>query len=167
MKVVILGLSSFGVQFARLMHETGHQITLIDRNPVAFGRLPRSVSALHVLGIGIDQDVMRKAGVDQADVFVAATNSDNTNLMAAQVAKVVFNIKRSSYRLVVAVDPCTGQGQIRSEDRRHHHRRAGLGGTSLELHRSRVCPRPVLRRIFSSISSLFSEPDAREAFTDQ
>jgi len=99
MKIVILGLSRFGVQLARLMHEADHQLTLIDRNPAAFGRVPRSVSAQHVLGIGIDQDVMRKAGVDQADVFVAATDSDNTNLMAAQVAKVVFNIKRSVARV--------------------------------------------------------------------
>ena len=99
MKIVILGLSRFGVQFARLMHEAEHQITLIDRNPSAFGRVPRGITAQHVLGIGIDQDVMRKAGVDKADVFVAATASDNTNLMAAQVAKVVFNIKRSIARV--------------------------------------------------------------------
>ena len=99
MKIVILGLSRFGVQFARLMHEANHQVTLIDRNPSAFGRVPRALSAQHVLGIGIDQDVMRKAGVDQADVFVAATDSDNTNLMAAQVAKVVFNIQRSIARV--------------------------------------------------------------------
>jgi len=99
MKIVILGLSRFGIQFARLMHEGEHQITLIDRNPAAFARLPRGLTAQHVLGIGIDQDVMRKAGVDQADVFVAATASDNTNLMAAQVAKVVFNIRRSVARV--------------------------------------------------------------------
>jgi len=99
MKIVILGLSRFGLQFARLMSEANHQIALIDRNPASFGRLPRGIAAHHVLGIGIDQDVMRKAGVDQADVFVAATASDNTNLMAAQVAKVVFNIPRSIARV--------------------------------------------------------------------
>lgn len=99
MKIVILGLSRFGVQFAQLMHETGHQLALIDRNPDSFGRLPKSVHALQVLGIGIDEDVMRKAGVDKADLFLAATDSDNTNLMAAQVAKVVFHIKRSVARV--------------------------------------------------------------------
>jgi trk system potassium uptake protein TrkA len=99
MKIVILGLSRFGVQFALLMHAAGHQLTLIDRNPAAFGRIPRAVSAQHVLGIGIDQDVMRKAGVDQAGLFVAATDSDNTNLMAAQVAKVVFSVRRSVARV--------------------------------------------------------------------
>jgi trk system potassium uptake protein TrkA len=99
MKIVILGLSRFGVQFARLMHEAGHQLTLIDRNPSAFGRMPLTISAQHVLGIGIDQDVMRKAGVDQAEMFVAATDSDNTNLMAAQVARVVFSIRRSVARV--------------------------------------------------------------------
>ena len=99
MKIVILGVSHFGAQFARLMRDAGHQLTLIDRNLDAFDRLPKNFSAVSVLGIGIDEDVMRKAGVGQADLFLAATDSDNTNLMAAQVAKVVFNIKRSVARV--------------------------------------------------------------------
>ena len=99
MKIVILGLSRFGVQFAELVRQAGHTLSLIDRSPEAFNRLPVQFQAARVLGIGIDQDVMRKAGVDQADLFVAATDSDNTNLMAAQVAKVVFNIKRSVARV--------------------------------------------------------------------
>jgi trk system potassium uptake protein TrkA len=98
-KLVILGLSQFGVQFARLMQKAGHQITLIDRNPNAFEQLPHAFPAQRVLGIGIDEDVQRKAGVDHADLFLAATDSDNTNLMAAQVAKVVFNIHRSVARV--------------------------------------------------------------------
>src|SRR5712692_2639907 len=99
MKIVILGLSRFGVQFATLMRAAGHQLALIDRSPESFSRLPKNFDAVPVLGIGIDEDVMRKAGVDQADLFVAATDSDNTNLMAAQVAKVVFNTKRSVARV--------------------------------------------------------------------
>lgn len=99
MKIVILGLSRFGVQCAELMQAAGHPIALIDRNPDAFRRLPKGFTAARVLGIGIDADVMRKAGVDTADLFIAATDSDNTNLMAAQVARVVFNIKRSVARV--------------------------------------------------------------------
>ncbi len=99
MKVVILGLSRFGLQFAKLMQDGGHQLALIDRNPSAFEQLPHGFAALHVLGIGIDEDIQRKAGVDHADLFVAATDSDNTNLMAAQVAKIVFNVTRSVARV--------------------------------------------------------------------
>ncbi len=99
MNIVILGLSRFGMQFAALARAEGHQIALIDRNPSAFNRLPGHFTATRVLGSGIDEDVMRKAGVDRADVFLAATDSDNTNLMAAQVAKVEFNIKRSIARV--------------------------------------------------------------------
>ena len=99
MKIVILGLSRFGVQFAELMRAAGHQLSLIDRNPESFRRLPQGFPATRVLGIGIDEDVLRKAGTDRADLFVAATDSDNTNLMAAQVAKVVFNTKRSVARV--------------------------------------------------------------------
>lgn len=99
MKIVILGLSRFGLQFAGLVLADGHQVALIDRNPASFNRLPAGFAATRVLGSGIDEDVMRKAGVDRADLFLAATDSDNTNLMAAQVAKVVFNIKRSIARV--------------------------------------------------------------------
>jgi trk system potassium uptake protein TrkA len=99
MRIVVLGLSRFGLQFAGLMRQAGHQIALIDRNPLAFDQLPHGFPAQRVLGIGIDEDVQRKAGVDHADLFVAATDSDNTNLMAAQVAKVVFNTRRSVARV--------------------------------------------------------------------
>jgi trk system potassium uptake protein TrkA len=99
MKIVILGLSSFGIQFAHLMQAAGHVLSLIDRDPDAFSRLPEDFPAQRLLGIGIDQDVMRKAGVGEAGLFVACTDSDNTNLMAAQVARVVFNIKRSVARV--------------------------------------------------------------------
>jgi trk system potassium uptake protein TrkA len=97
MNVVIVGLSRFGLQCARLLKQQNHHITIIDRRPEAFNRLPVGCEA--VLGIGIDQDAMRKAGADKAALFIAATNDDNTNLMAAQVAKVVFNVKRCIARV--------------------------------------------------------------------
>ncbi|MBI1801691.1 MAG: TrkA family potassium uptake protein [Chloroflexi bacterium] len=99
MKIVILGLSRFGVQLAQLLSRGGHELALIDRNPDAFERLVKNFPATLVLGIGIDQDVMRKAGVEHADWFVAATDSDNTNLMAAQLAKVVFKTPRCVARV--------------------------------------------------------------------
>ena len=99
MKIVILGLSRFGLQVAGMMRTAGHQLALIDRDPDAFTRLPPAFVSTRILGIGIDQDVMRKAGIEQAELFIACTDSDNTNLMAAQVAKVVFNIKRSIARV--------------------------------------------------------------------
>ena len=94
-----MGLSRFGVEFAKLMQAAGHQVAVIDRDPQAFERLPHGFQAQRVLGIGIDEDVQRKAGVDHADMFVAAADNDNTNLMAAQVAKVVFNTRRSVARV--------------------------------------------------------------------
>jgi trk system potassium uptake protein TrkA len=97
MNVVIVGLSRFGLQCAKLLQQQNHHVAVIDRRQEAFNRLPASCEA--VLGMGIDQDVMRKAGTDQADLFIAATNDDNTNLMAAQVAKVVFNVKRCIARV--------------------------------------------------------------------
>ena len=99
MKVVILGLSYFGLQCAEVLHRAGCQLSLIDRNPNAFNRLAADVQALQVLGTGIDEDVLKKAGVGDAELFIAATGSDNANLMAAQVAKVVFGTPRCIARM--------------------------------------------------------------------
>ncbi len=74
-------------------------MTIIDRNQDSFARLGASYSGVMVLGTGIDEDVMRKAGIEQADAFVAVTNGDNTNAMAAQIAQLVFKVPRVVARL--------------------------------------------------------------------
>ena len=99
MKYVILGMSRFSVQLARLLAEQKHTLTVIDRNPEAFRRLGKEFPAQYVLGIGIDESILRKAHIEQADAFIAATDSDATNLMAAQVAKEVFEVKRCIARV--------------------------------------------------------------------
>ena len=51
------------------------------------------------MGTGIDEDVLRRAGIEQADAFIAVTNWDNTNVMAAQVAKEIFGVRRVVCRI--------------------------------------------------------------------
>ncbi len=99
MRVVILGCGRVGSFLAKKLAGEGHQVTVIDRNSAAFRRLGPDFSGQVVLGTGIDEDVLRRAGIEQADAFVAVTNGDNTNVMAAQVAKEIFGVRRVVCRI--------------------------------------------------------------------
>lgn len=72
-----------------------HTVSIIDINPTSFEKyLDAEFSGQTILGDGIDEDVLREAGIEQADAFVAAAHGDNHNLMAAQIAKVIFRVQR-------------------------------------------------------------------------
>ncbi len=99
MNVVILGCGRVGSELAKRLVAGHHQVTVIDQSNTAFERLGANFPGRLVLGPGIDEDVLRHAGIQQADAFVAVTNWDNTNVMAAQVARDLFGVKRIICRL--------------------------------------------------------------------
>lgn len=99
MKVVIVGCGRVGSYLARLLVEEGHQVSIIDKNSAAFTRLPPGFPGRMVLGTGIDEDVLKRAGIEEADAFVATTNGDNTNVMASEMAKEIFGVKRVVARI--------------------------------------------------------------------
>ena len=66
----------------------------MDIKSSAFSRLGSDFKGSTMLGNGIDQEVLRRAGIERADAFVAATQGDNRNIMASQIAKHVFGVKR-------------------------------------------------------------------------
>lgn len=99
MKVVILGCGRLGAHLARRMDQEGHTVTVIDRNAEAFARLGSDFRGTMVLGTGIDQDILRRAGIEETDAFIAVTNGDNTNAMASEIAKLVFHVPRVVARL--------------------------------------------------------------------
>ncbi len=99
MKVVILGCGRVGARLATQLDSAGHEVTIIDRNQDSFARLGATYGGAMVLGTGIDEDVMRRAGIEHADAFVAVSNGDNTNAMAAQIAKLVFQVPHVVARL--------------------------------------------------------------------
>jgi len=92
MKVVILGCGRVGARLAQLMEADGHEVSIIDSNLAAFERLPETFKGTTVLGTGIDADVLKAAGIEEADSFAAVTNYDNTNIMASQIAKEIFGV---------------------------------------------------------------------------
>jgi trk system potassium uptake protein TrkA len=99
MKTVILGCGRAGAYLARMLASEGHEVTVIDQNRISFGRLGSNFPGNLVVGTGIDEDVLRRAGIEQAEAFVAVTNGDNTNVMAAQVAKNIFGVPRVVCRI--------------------------------------------------------------------
>lgn len=99
MRVVIVGCGRVGAHIASALDRRGDDVTIIDINPIAFMRLDEDFSGLAIRGTGIDEDVLRSANITSADAFLAVTNRDNTNLMAAQVAREVFGVPTVAARV--------------------------------------------------------------------
>lgn len=100
MKVIIMGCGRVGSELATVLDREGHEVTILDINAYQFTRfLPDSFTGRKITGNGIDQDTLRKAGIEEADAFVALTAGDNRNAMASQIAKHIFNVQRVVCRI--------------------------------------------------------------------
>ncbi len=99
MKVVIMGCGRVGAQLARLLDADGHTVTVLDTDAYSFRRLPPDFGGTALIGNGIDEDALKKAGIEEADAFVAVTQGDNRNVMAAQIAKHIFNVPKVTCRI--------------------------------------------------------------------
>jgi trk system potassium uptake protein len=99
MKVLIMGCGRVGARLASLLDEDGHEVTVLDNDTYSFRRLPPSFSGTALFGNGIDEEALKKAGIEDADIFVALTQGDNRNVMACQVAKLVFKVPRVVCRI--------------------------------------------------------------------
>ncbi len=94
MNVIILGCGRVGSTLASNMYRDGHNVTIIDRKNDAFSRLSPDYGGKKIVGNGTDNEVLKKAGIEKADSFVAVTNGDNTNIMSVQIAKVNYKFQR-------------------------------------------------------------------------
>jgi trk system potassium uptake protein TrkA len=99
MKVVILGCSRVGALVATQLVSRGDEVSVIDQDPSSFKRLDKEFSGKTILGIGIDVEALKKAGIEEADAFIAVTNDDNTNLMAAQLVRQRFETPKILLRV--------------------------------------------------------------------
>ena len=97
--IVILGCGRVGSSFARLMYREGHNVTIVDMQSEAFRRLGTKFKGNRIVGNGTDEDVLRRAGIEKADLFFAATQGDNRNIMGAQIAKHVFDVPQVIARI--------------------------------------------------------------------
>lgn len=90
MKVVIFGCGRTGSTLGLQLSTRGHHVTIIEQNPLAVKRLGHHHKCEIVLGSGLDDDILEKAGIREADAFFALTRGDNTNLMSAQVVRIKY-----------------------------------------------------------------------------
>jgi trk system potassium uptake protein TrkA len=94
MKVIIIGCGRVGSATAVALDERGETVFVIDVNQRAFERLPVTFAGTTIRGSGTDEDVLRSAGAETADLVMALTEGDNRNVLAAQLAKHSFGVPR-------------------------------------------------------------------------
>ena len=99
MKVIIMGCGRVGAQLAGMLDGAGHEVIILDLDSYAFRRLPSGFAGRPMLGDATDQDVLRRAGIQEATVFVAVTQGDNRNVLAAQIAQHIFKVPRVICRI--------------------------------------------------------------------
>ena len=95
MKLVIVGCGRVGAALAEAFDNLGHDVVILDTSTRAFDRLSSEFKGQAIRGDGTDEDVLRKAGADGADFFLALTEGDNRNVMAAQVAIEKFSVGKA------------------------------------------------------------------------
>ena len=95
MRYVIVGCGRVGAALAEALDNDGHDVTILDTSTRAFDRLSGEFKGQAIRGDGTDEDVLLKAGADGADVFLALTEGDNRNVMAAQVAMEKLNVQKT------------------------------------------------------------------------
>ncbi len=99
MKVVIMGCGRVGSQLASVMDANGHDVTVLDTEDYSFRRLSPNFGGTALLGNGTEEDSLKRAGIEEADAFVAVTQGDNRNIMAAQICKHIFNVPKVICRI--------------------------------------------------------------------
>jgi trk system potassium uptake protein TrkA len=99
MKVIIMGCGRVGARLAGLLDADGHNVTVLDTDSYSFRRLSPGFKGKALVGNGIDEEVLKRAGIEQADAFVAVTQGDNRNIMAVQIAKHIFGVPRAICRI--------------------------------------------------------------------
>jgi len=85
------------MSYLKYLTKGGHSVTILDTDTYSFRRLPPTFKGDALVGNGLDQEVLKRAGIEEADAFVATTQGDNRNIMAAQIAKHIFNVPKVQY----------------------------------------------------------------------
>jgi len=94
-----MGCGRVGSTLARGLEKRNHTVSVIDSNPDAFRRLGPSFAGSKITGMGFDRVVLDKAGIEEADGFAAVSSGDNSNIIAARVARETFGIQNVVARI--------------------------------------------------------------------
>jgi trk system potassium uptake protein TrkA len=99
MNVLIMGCGRLGARIAATLDAGGHAVTVLDINPSSFRRLPETFTGQRAIGNGMDGIALERAGIQNADAFMAVTQGDNRNYFASQVAREIYHVPRVLCRI--------------------------------------------------------------------
>ena len=88
-----------GSELTIQLSKAGHDVTIVDKRPAAFDRLPPGFEARTLVGLGFDRELLVEAGVKEADAFISVTNGDNSNIVSARVAREYFHVPKVIARI--------------------------------------------------------------------
>src|SRR5690242_12061855 len=94
-----MGCGRVGSTLAHILEDRGHSVAVIDQDPEAFRRLRSGFKGRKVTGVGFDQDVVQAAGIEGAAAFAGVSSGDNSNVIAARVARESFGVERVAARI--------------------------------------------------------------------
>jgi trk system potassium uptake protein len=97
--IVIMGAGRVGARLAKVLTLEGHDVSIIDSDASAFARLGDSANIHTVEGVGFDLEVLREAGIERADAFIAVTNGDNANVVGSLIARNRFRVPKVIARI--------------------------------------------------------------------
>ncbi len=97
--IVIMGCGRVGSTLAHILEDQGHTVAIIDQDSEAFRRLRSGFKGRRITGIGFDRDVLMEAGIEEAAAFAAVSNGDNSNIIAARVARETFGVRNVAARI--------------------------------------------------------------------
>jgi len=99
MQIIVIGCGKVGSRFANVLSKDGHDVVIVDNNSNSFRVLDPEFDGITITGVPIDQDVLKKAGIETADVVAAVTPDDSINIMVCQVAKEIFKVNKVVARI--------------------------------------------------------------------
>lgn len=99
MHIVILGCGRVGSLLATRLDEIGHSVAVVDQDAGAFRKLPPEFSGATVKGVGFDRETLENAGISRAHAFAAVSSGDNSNILAARVARETYGVERVVARI--------------------------------------------------------------------
>ncbi len=99
MQIIVIGCGKVGSRFAQVLIDDGHEVVIVDNDVNAFKVLDPEFNGITITGVPIDQDVLKRAGIETADAVAAVTPDDNINIMICQVAKEIFKVPKVIARI--------------------------------------------------------------------
>jgi trk/ktr system potassium uptake protein len=99
MRIMIMGCGRVGSALSLQLLESGHDVTVVDKNPASFVKYPPGEAAKKVVGLGFDRDILEAAGIKDAEAFVAVSSGDNSNIVSARVALEHYHVPKVIARI--------------------------------------------------------------------